>query len=86
MIAWLILLERIGPIGSDDVTTITNWCSEAAYHVEQFATADGKVLLDTQVENLISAIASFNPPAAAQSTLPQNYRDALEGVIAANWR
>jgi hypothetical protein len=46
---------------------------------------DGKVLLDTQVESLVSAMASFSPPAAGQTTLPQNYQDSLGSVIAANW-
>ncbi len=77
---------EVSVIGTADKTTITNWYSGSAYHVEQFVTAEGKVLLDTQVDNLISAMASFNPPAAGQSTLPQNYRDALAGVIAANWK
>jgi len=77
---------EVSVIGSSDKTTIENWYSGSAYRVEQFKTADGRLLLDTQVENLISAMASFNPPAAGQSTLPQNYHDALQGVIAANWK
>ncbi|WP_019448919.1 calcium-binding protein [Cupriavidus sp. BIS7] len=77
---------EVSVIGSSDKTTIQNWYSGSAYRIEQFKTADGKVLLDTQVENLISAMASFNPPSAGQSTLPQNYHDALQGVIAANWK
>jgi len=45
---------------------------------------DGGV--DRKLENLVSAMASFAPPAAGQTTLPQNYQDALAGVIAANWQ
>ncbi|MBV8270743.1 MAG: hypothetical protein JO067_00565 [Cupriavidus sp.] len=77
---------EVSVIGSSDKTTIQNWYSGSAYRIEQFKTADGQVLLDTQVENLISAMASFNPPASGQATLPQNYHDALAGVIAANWK
>lgn len=77
---------EISVIGSGDKTTISTWYSGSAYHVEQFTTADGKLLLDSQVENLVSAMASFNPPASGQRTLPQDYRDALEGTIAANWK
>ena len=43
-------------------------------------------LLDSQVQNLVSAMASFSPPAMGQTTLPQNYADALNPVIAANWQ
>ncbi|MBX9429455.1 calcium-binding protein [Ralstonia pseudosolanacearum] len=77
---------EVSVIGSTDKTTISSWYSGAAYHVDQFTTADGKRLLDTQVDSLVQAMASFSPPASGQSTLPQNYRDALESVIAANWK
>lgn len=55
------------------------------YHIEQFKTSDGKVLLDSQVQNLVNAMASFSPPAAGQTTLPANYQSSLNSVIAANW-
>ena len=54
-------------------------------HVEQFKTAQGQILLDTQVENLVTAMAAFAPPAAGQTTLSQTTRDALTPVLAANW-
>lgn len=73
-------------IGTDDKAIVNDWYKGTAYHVEQFQTADGKVLLDSQVENLVSAMAAFSPPAAGQTTLPQNYQDALAPVLAANWK
>jgi hypothetical protein len=54
--------------------------------VEQFKTADNKVLLDSRVENLVQAMAAFAPPAAGQTSLPQNIQDALAPVLAANWQ
>ncbi|MEF9387617.1 calcium-binding protein [Ralstonia solanacearum species complex bacterium KE056] len=77
---------EVSVIGSSDKTTISNWYSGSAYHVDQFTTAAGKRLLDTQVDSLVQAMSSFNPPASGQSTLPQNYQDALGSVIAANWK
>ena len=59
--------------------------SGSANHVEQFKTSDGKTLLDSQVQNLVSAMAAFAPPAAGQTTLPANYATALAPVLAANW-
>jgi hypothetical protein len=44
------------------------------------------MLLGSQVENLVQAMAAFAPPAVGQTTLPQNYRDQLAPVIAANWQ
>ncbi|MHA6908105.1 calcium-binding protein [Ralstonia pseudosolanacearum] len=77
---------EVSVIGSSDKTTISNWYSGSAYHVDQFTTAAGKRLLDTQVDSLVQAMSSFSPPASGQSTLPQNYQDALGSVIAANWK
>ncbi|GHU17827.1 hypothetical protein FACS189475_02290 [Betaproteobacteria bacterium] len=49
-------------------------------------TNDCQVLLQTQVEVLVQAMAAFAPPAAGQTTLPQDVQDALAPVIAANWQ
>lgn len=86
-----IWLRRIGSdlevsiIGTGDKTTIANWYSGSAYHVEQFKIADGKVLLDSQVDALVSAMAAFAPPAAGQTTQPAGYQSALNPVIASSW-
>jgi Ca2+-binding RTX toxin-like protein len=77
---------EVSVIGSSDKVTIGNWYSGSAYRVEQFKTADGETLLDSQVENLVSAMAAFSPPGAGQTTLPQSYQDQLGAVIAANWQ
>jgi Ca2+-binding RTX toxin-like protein len=76
---------EIDVIGTTDSVTVTNWYSGSTYHVSQVA-ANGQTLLDTQVENLVSAMALFSPPAAGQTTLPDNYRTDLASVLAANWK
>lgn len=76
---------EISLIGTDDKLTISNWYLGDAYHVEQFTTSDGKVLLDSQVQALVSAMAAFAPPAMGQTSLPPEYQAALAPVIAANW-
>lgn len=73
-------------IGTTDKLTVQNWYLGDQYHVEQFTTADGRLLLDSQVENLVQAMAVFAPPAAGQTTLPPTYQDTLAPVIAANWQ
>jgi hypothetical protein len=77
---------EISIIGTSDAFTVSNWYLGSQYHVEQFKTSDGKTLLDSQVQKLVDAMASFTPPAAGQTTLPDNYAVALEPVIAANWQ
>jgi Ca2+-binding RTX toxin-like protein len=73
-------------IGTTDKLTLENWYLGSSYHVEQFQTADGKLLLDSRVENLVQAMAAFAPPAAGQTTLPPTYQDTLAPVIGANWQ
>ena len=73
-------------IGTTDKNTISNWYSGNANHIEQFKTANGKMLLDSQVDALVSAMAAFAPPAAGQTSLPPDYQAALAPVIAANWK
>ena len=72
-------------IGTTDKATLTNWYLGSQYHVEAFKTSDGKTLLDSQVQNLVSAMAGFAPPPAGQTTLSAAYQTALAPVIAANW-
>ena len=48
-------------------------------------TLDGMTLLDSQVQNLVSAMAGFSPPALGQTVLLVGVASALEPVFAANW-
>lgn len=77
---------NVSIIGTTDSLVIKDWYLGSQYRVEQFKTADGKQLLDTQVENLVSAMAAFSPPAAGQTSLSPEYEAALTPVIAANWQ
>lgn len=43
------------------------------------------MLLDSQVQGLVDAMAAFAPPAPGQTTLPANYQASLQPLIAANW-
>ena len=73
-------------IGTTDKFTLNNWYLGNQYHVEQFKTSDGKTLLDSQVQNLVQAMASFAPPPVGQTTLTAAQQTALAPVIAANWQ
>lgn len=77
---------EVSIIGTSDAFTISNWYLGNQYQVEQFKTSDGKTLLDSQVQNLVDAMAAFAPPAAGQTTLSASYTAALSPVIAANWQ
>ncbi|MDT8992662.1 putative Ig domain-containing protein [Curvibacter sp. APW13] len=75
----------ISVIGSTDKVSVSNWYLGSSYHLEQIKTSDGHVLLDSQVQNLVNAMAAFAPPPAGQTTLGATY-DPLQTVIAANWQ
>jgi Ca2+-binding RTX toxin-like protein len=77
---------EVSIIGTADMLVIKDWYLGTAYHVEQFKTADGMTLYDSQVDNLVNAMASFSPPTAGQTTLPPAYQSNLDSVIAANWQ
>lgn len=75
----------ISIIGTSDKMTVQNWYLGNQYHVEQIKLSDGKVLLDTQVEALVQAMAAFTPPPMGQTSLSASQQTALAPVLAANW-
>ncbi|WP_431484048.1 calcium-binding protein [Pseudomonas solani] len=70
---------------STDKVTINNWYSSTSNHIETIKSGDGKTLLDSQVQNLVNAMAAFAPPAGGSSNLTPEQKAQLEVVIAANW-
>jgi Ca2+-binding RTX toxin-like protein len=82
---------ELSVIGTQDHITLQNWYlggqyPGSQYHMDQIKTSDGKTLLDSQVQNLVSAMAGFAPPAAGETTLSAPYQTALTPVLAANWQ
>ncbi len=77
---------EISLIGSSDKVTVANWYLGTDRHVEALQLSDGRQLLDSQVQNLVQAMAAFTPPPAGQTTLPESYAATLTPVIAANWQ
>jgi hypothetical protein len=64
--------------------TIKDWYLGSDYQVETIATAGGAdTLSNTNVQNLVNAMASLTPPAT--TTLSPEYHAELDTVIAANW-
>jgi Ca2+-binding RTX toxin-like protein len=76
---------EVSLIGTDDKAVLQNWYLGSQYHVEQFHTSDGQTLLDSKVQDLVNAMASFAPPGIGQTTLPPSYQSALLPIIAADW-
>ncbi|HWW04223.1 calcium-binding protein [Collimonas sp.] len=75
----------IGVIGTSFQLDVSSWYGSSSNHVQSIVAADGKTLIDSQVDALVSAMASFNPPASGATVLPDAYQNQLRPVIAANW-
>lgn len=76
---------EVSIIGTNDKMTIGGWYNGSQTHVETFQTSSGEILLDSQVQNLVNAMAAFAPPALGDTALPDSYKSTLTPVIAANW-
>ena len=77
---------EVSIIGTADKFSLANWYLGSQYHVEQFKTSNGKTLIDSQVQNLVSAMAAFAPPAMGETNLSAAYASQLNPVIVANWQ
>ena len=83
---------EVGVIGTEDKVTVSTWSFwgagswEKSQQIEQFRTADGKVLMAGQVDQLVEAMAAFAPPAAGELKLSESYQASLNVVIASNWQ
>jgi Ca2+-binding RTX toxin-like protein len=76
---------EVSIIGTADKATVQNWYLGSFFHVEQIQAGDGKVLLDTQVETLVQAMAGLAPPVMGQLDLSAAYAAQLAPVLAAGW-
>ena len=80
---------RIDVIGETASSVLlADWYSDAASRIDRIDAVDGSYSLSAaNVENLVSAMAAFSPPAAGQMTLAAaGLNDDLAGVLAANWQ
>ncbi|WP_443113122.1 C39 family peptidase [Herbaspirillum seropedicae] len=63
---------QIDVLGTTDQVTVKDWYvggdSGTDNRIERIKTADGKTLYDSDVDKLVQAMASFDPPAATQTS------------------
>ena len=73
-------------IGSTDGITIDDWYGGDAHPVERFEAGPDRVLLETQVQRLVDAMAAFDPPAMGELDLSPQLEQPLLPVITAAWQ
>ncbi|WP_211253596.1 calcium-binding protein [Alkanindiges illinoisensis] len=77
---------EVSVIGTSNKAVMKDWYLGNQYHMEQLKSGNNLTLLDTQVQNLVQAMAGMTPPAAGQTSLPPEYQTQLNAVITANWK
>jgi Ca2+-binding RTX toxin-like protein/pimeloyl-ACP methyl ester carboxylesterase len=75
---------EINTVGSDDSVTIEGWYSSIGQQVDQIETQDG-VLLNNQVDQLVSAMAAYDVPNGVGNVIPQDTKDALQPILTSSW-
>lgn len=73
-------------IGTEDSVTIDDWYVGSDNRIAVFEIDSVATLSAANVENLVSAMAAFSPPALGETDLSQALNDALSGVITGNWQ
>jgi Ca2+-binding RTX toxin-like protein len=74
-------------IGTNDQVIVDDWYLNAgANQVARFEVSNGSNLTAANVENLVSAMDAFAPPALGELEFTQTLHDNLDPFIAANWQ
>ncbi|MFL9672331.1 S8 family serine peptidase [Pseudomonas marginalis] len=77
---------KVAIIGTDDYLRVGDWYLGSQYRVEKFQTVSGAILLASQVEALVQAMAKLTPPTEGQKLMPSSLMAVLKPVLDANWQ
>lgn len=72
-------------IGRPQSLTVANWFDGADRHLGEVDTSDGYAIDDSGAEQLVQAMAAYQPPAANQTTLPPEFAADLAPILASTW-
>jgi len=88
-----IWLSRLGDdltatiIGTNDRAVIQGWYATTPDRIDRFQTsATGRMLVEANVQQLVDAMAAFEPPPFGQTTLTPEQQAQLAPHIAAAWQ
>ncbi|GEM_PF-1302495 len=88
---------NIGIIDTDDKVTVEDWYQHSHHHgwgwhgnndnrVERFELSNGSILLESQVQQLVDAMATFAVPNSGSLDVPQHVQDDVQSVITTAWQ
>jgi Ca2+-binding RTX toxin-like protein len=72
-------------LGTSDSITLQNWFVNDAQKVDQFALSDGEKLDKASVDQLIQAMAGFNPQALGAVSAITDLPQSVQNTITASW-
>ena len=73
-------------IGSADAVVIGDWYLDAGNQIERLEASDSVIAVNTDIDQLVAAMAAFARPGPGESTLSGDVRDQLSPVLAAVWQ
>ena len=80
---------QINVVGTNDQVTIGVWYYSSDWQLDKFEVESGtstSVLLNSQVERLVAAMAAYSVPSGEGSVVTQEMKDALAPTIAEVWK
>jgi serralysin len=76
----------ISILGSRDTAVIKNWYTTTGYCIDRIELSDGGYLEASQVQSLVTAMASFQSAPASLVSLTPQQQQTIETAVAANWQ
>ncbi|HEK0906615.1 TPA: S8 family serine peptidase [Pseudomonas putida] len=76
----------ISRLGSEQQVTLHDWYASSPARTRNIVAGNGQHLSDRNVEQLVQAMAAFAPSGATTSSFDAAQAQALQPVLAANWR
>lgn len=76
----------ISVVGTTDKVIIEDWYASSDKVVETITSGDGYTLDSSDIDQLVQAMAAFNPPAQGQTEFDQTTLDQLAPTLASTWQ
>jgi Ca2+-binding RTX toxin-like protein len=80
------LLVTVRGTGGTDSIVVKDWYSDSSNRLSRFELSDGSSLAASDVQQLVTAMASFTSSSGAPTTMTTAQQQSVETTIAANWQ
>jgi hypothetical protein len=75
----------IGLVGSSDQVTVNNWYANGDYKIDRIEAAS-LAIVESQVAQMVQAIAALGAPAGVNGGWTEEQREALNPILASYWQ